>query len=123
MTYTAIDDSGRQVTLRKGRRCEWCGLMMPAGSVAVTRTYKCDGDFNDERMHPECYDAMGNYDGSGEGFLPYEMLRGRPGHRDWQCDQCDEDHADDDYFVRRGNKVLCSDACAAEYDRDQGGVE
>ena len=58
MSYTAIDDCGRQVCLRKPHRCEWCGEMMIVGEKAVVRVYKFDGDFNYNRMHPECWDAL-----------------------------------------------------------------
>ena len=61
MSYEAIDDTGRVVTLRKPSRCEWCDAVMQPGEKAVTRAYKIDGDFMCARMHPECYAAMEQY--------------------------------------------------------------
>ena len=58
--------------------------MMPAGTLAVTRTYKYGGDFQSTRMHPECFEAMIDYcsDSEEEYFDGGKMVRGKPLHRD-----------------------------------------
>jgi hypothetical protein len=78
--YENIDDNGQQVTLRKQKRCEWCGEMIWVGQTAVRRVYKMDDEFNNARMHPECYIAMqGSYiEGSlTDGFEFGENVRGK----------------------------------------------
>lgn len=79
--YTNIDDSGRNVKLRKPRGCQWCGGRMAKGEVAVRRVYCWDGDFNDARMHPECYAAMERSAALSLGnvieFLPGWQERGK----------------------------------------------
>jgi len=64
---------------RKPHRCIWCGAQTEAGEEAVYRAYKINGDFVDDYMHPECYDAMNDstQDMDNDEFLPYEALRGK----------------------------------------------
>ena len=50
----------KEVTVRKAKRCEWCPEMISIGEKAQVRVYVYDGDFHDEKMHPECYAAMLN---------------------------------------------------------------
>lgn len=75
MSYEAIDDNGREVTLRKRRRCEWCGEWSEVGDRAVRRVYKWDGDFVTSKMHPECYAAMLR-DAPDDGWN-MDMVRGK----------------------------------------------
>jgi hypothetical protein len=73
--YENIDD-GRTVVVRKKCRCEWCGEWILSGEKAVKRTYKYDGEFNDNRQHPECYEAMdADLEAKLEGFQPYDQER------------------------------------------------
>jgi len=46
--YERIDDDGRRIKLRKGRRCEWCGQWIAKGEQAVHRVYLIDGKY---RVH------------------------------------------------------------------------
>lgn len=55
--YEVIDE-GRIVKARKRRRCEWCPEWIEVGDECVVRTYKVDGELNNSRQHPECYEAM-----------------------------------------------------------------
>lgn len=78
MSYERIDD-GQQVTVRKNWRCEWCGELIPKGSLAVKRAYRWDDEFKDKRQHLECYAALErhcrlSYDGE---FYPRENPRGQ----------------------------------------------
>lgn len=78
MSYENIDD-GRKVRVRKDCNCEWCGESIKKGEIAIKRTYKFEGGFNDARQHPECYEAMQQDDESCDyGFEPYGMERPLP---------------------------------------------
>lgn len=58
MSWKPIDDNGRKVILRWGRRCEWCNQWIEKREQAVVRVYSFNGEFHSARMHPECYTAM-----------------------------------------------------------------
>jgi len=68
----------KEVKLRKPKQCEWCGEQILAGENAVARVYKYDGDFHDERSHPECYEAMGEAPNYllMDGWTPGDFERG-----------------------------------------------
>lgn len=67
---------GSNVTLRKPRRCEWCGGAMDQGADAYRGRGVFDGDFYDYRMHPECAEDMNDTPYiSEDGFMPYENER------------------------------------------------
>jgi len=76
MGYEPIDDEGRVVTLRKRRRCEWCGEWIEAGERAVMRKYRFAGGLNDTRMHSECFGALQDWD-DDDTFDLYQMPRGK----------------------------------------------
>ena len=82
MSYQAIDDYGRVVTVRKMWRCEWCNEPIPIGTKGVVRTYKYLDEFVSARMHLECKAAMGRYYAqpsiySGDEFEAFHMPRGK----------------------------------------------
>ena len=73
--YQEIDD-GRTVIVRKDRHCEWCGETIHKGEKCIKRTYRFDGEFNDARQHPECFEAMKRDPYSREGFEAGAQRRG-----------------------------------------------
>jgi hypothetical protein len=65
----------RQIKTRKFYHCVWCGQIIVKGRMAQIQEYKDDnGEFQRDRMHPNCYTALINAD--IEDFEPYEQLRG-----------------------------------------------
>ena len=59
----------------KDHRCEWCGEAIPKGEVHVQGSGMWEGDWQNWRMHNECYE-MGNLnDEIVEGFSPFENER------------------------------------------------
>lgn len=58
---------------RKDYRCEWCGQPIPKGEKHGHFVGIFEGDFQDWRMHSECYYV--NEDAISEGFTPYEGER------------------------------------------------
>lgn len=57
---------------RKDHKCTWCAEAIPKGEKHVARSYKFEGDFNSDRLHNECSEAMElvdwhYYDGGFEG--------------------------------------------------------
>ena len=73
--------STRYVKATRGPfRCMWCGGREPAGAPSVHRIYRWDGEFQRERMHPECFAALTNYpepDDLRDGFSEGDFARGR----------------------------------------------
>lgn len=64
---------------RKDHRCEWCGETIPTSEKHAHFVGMWDGEFQDWRMHSECYsecyeDASEN-DVFSDGFMPYEHER------------------------------------------------
>ena len=59
---------------RKDRRCEWCGEGIPAEEKHQHYVGKFEGEFQDWRMHVECWD---NYQTNcdPDGFSPYGQER------------------------------------------------
>lgn len=78
MAYEEI--SCKNVKCRKEARCEWCNEMIHVGDRCVYRAYKFEGNFNEGRMHPECFSAMENssHDAVSEGWVQGEPDRGMP---------------------------------------------
>ena len=63
----------------KDHRCEWCGQSIPKGETFVHFVGKWDGEFQDWRMHQECYEDSSMNDELADGFMPYEHERpGKP---------------------------------------------
>ena len=76
MSYREIES--KEVKLRKPCFCNWCGEKMLVGDKAQSRAYVFEGDFNRDKVHPECFKAMQKYpwnDNDGE-FEPHEFKRG-----------------------------------------------
>jgi hypothetical protein len=62
-------------TAAKDHRCEWCGEPIPKGARHAHFVGKWEGDFQNWRMHSECYaDASEGFE-LAEGFTPYEHER------------------------------------------------
>ena len=59
----------------KDHRCEWCGETIPKGEVHAKYTGMWEGDFQNWRMHQECYDVSVLNDELIDGFAPYENER------------------------------------------------
>ena len=65
----------RYPTARKPHHCHWCGERILVGERHPQFVGKWEGDFQNWRMHAECYDhAMAN-DELSDGFSPYEHER------------------------------------------------
>ncbi len=60
---------------RKDYRCVWCDEMIPKGSTHTRRTGRFDGEWRNERWHPECVRASENLD-VGDTFSPGNHIRG-----------------------------------------------
>jgi hypothetical protein len=69
--YEDIDDSGREVTVRKDHECEWCDEWIEKGERSVIRKYKMDGAYHSARMHPECRQALQGSVRDNGGFDVY----------------------------------------------------
>jgi hypothetical protein len=59
----------------KDHRCEWCGEKIPKGETHARFVGKWDGEFQNWRMHRDCFEAT-DKDDLSEGFTPYEHARG-----------------------------------------------
>ena len=62
-------------TAAKAHRCEWCGETIPKGEKHAHFAGKWDGEFQDWRMHSECYTEGDANQEIQEGFTPYEHER------------------------------------------------
>ena len=67
----------KKVKCRKSHRCIWCGETVEVGKIVPFRKYVFDGAIQNEHFHPECYEAMPNYDDrDDDGFDAYMFKRG-----------------------------------------------
>jgi len=66
----------KQAKCRKAHLCIWCGETIAAGETVPFCKYVFDGEIHGDHYHPECYDAMTEYDLYDEGFDPYRFKRG-----------------------------------------------
>lgn len=66
----------RQHTGRKDHVCAWCGETIPKGEKFEHYVGKWQGEFQNWRMHIDCYEASTNGDELFEGFGPHEHKRG-----------------------------------------------
>lgn len=58
----------------KEHRCEWCGETILKGERHAHYVGKWDGEFQNWRMHGECYEDSEQCE-INEGFMPYEHAR------------------------------------------------
>lgn len=67
-----MSDFGRHIhpTARKDHRCEWCGETIPKGENHTQYRGMWEGEWQNWRMHDECYDACDARDFE-DGFTPY----------------------------------------------------
>jgi hypothetical protein len=79
----------KENTIKKSRvrkRCVWCGEWIEIGNSCIYRVYHFDGDFQQDRLHPECYDALytypDKYDLQDDGFDEGTFKRGEHLRRD-----------------------------------------
>jgi hypothetical protein len=63
---------------RKDHRCVWCGESIQKGNKHAHFSGKWDGEFQDWRMHRECYEDADISDELHEGFMPHEHERPLP---------------------------------------------
>ena len=63
---------------RKNYRCEWCGQTIPKGEKHVHHKGVWESEFQDWRMHQECFDDGTGTEEIQEGFLPFENARPAP---------------------------------------------
>lgn len=73
MSYTLLSES--QPLARKQHRCIWCGQPIAVGEKHRHERSIYDGQFQDQRWHPECDEAFKaelSYEGGHElEFEPY----------------------------------------------------
>ena len=63
----------KTVKIRKPRPCAWCSQKLIEGDRAVSYCGMWQGDWQNWRMHPECYEVFGSDpDSVTEGFTLYE---------------------------------------------------
>jgi hypothetical protein len=60
---------------RKDHRCEWCGVVIPAGTKHAQFAGRWDGEWQNWRMHSECYHDASENKALADGFTPYENER------------------------------------------------
>jgi len=59
----------------KNHRCEWCGDIIAKGVNHAKFAGRWDGEWQNWRMHRECYSYADNNDALVDGFTPYEGER------------------------------------------------
>jgi hypothetical protein len=76
MSFQAIKE--KLVKARNQYPCSWCNEKIEKGEKHYSRAYIIDGDFNSDRMHEECFEAMerSSYHVVSEGWYPGEFNRG-----------------------------------------------
>lgn len=66
--------------VRKAKACIWCGETIEVGTQCTSHIYIENGEFCDDRYHPECDQACQTFYKEhqcyGEEFTPYEFARG-----------------------------------------------
>jgi hypothetical protein len=60
---------------RKGYRCIWCGDLILKGEKHVHFSGMWEGEWQNWRMHVECYDEALDDDDIQDGFTPYDHER------------------------------------------------
>jgi hypothetical protein len=60
---------------RKEYRCEWCGQKIPKGEKHVAYVGMWENEFQNWRMHDECYADAQNSDEMSDGFSSYDHER------------------------------------------------
>ena len=65
----------RHVKARKTHKCAWCAESILTGERHPHFVGKWEGEFQNWRMHAECYEATDRQDLS-DGFALYEHKRG-----------------------------------------------
>lgn len=59
----------------KDHRCEWCGETIPNGDIHTRGSGVWEGDWQNWRMHNECFDVGALNDEITDGFSPFENER------------------------------------------------
>jgi hypothetical protein len=70
---------------RKKFRCLWCGETIGIGDSCTVVSQMFDGEFQSNRYHPECDDAVDETSKMVNGwfsFDPYNAERGKPEGKD-----------------------------------------
>ena len=62
----------RTVVGRKDHRCIWCGGPIPKGESHNHFSGMWEGEWQNWRMHHECYEQSSDDDTLRDGFTPYE---------------------------------------------------
>lgn len=69
--------ASRKLIGKKDHQCVWCGQIIPKGEEHCHYKGKFDGEWQDWRMHPECFAVHDSADYNGDGsFFPFENERG-----------------------------------------------
>ena len=64
---------------QKEYRCAWCGEMILVDEVHAHYIGVWDGEWQNWRMHEECFDDASTDDGISDGFMLYEAERSKKG--------------------------------------------
>lgn len=78
-------------TARKAHTCSWCVQPIPAGSRYHRYRWVDGGDAGTEKMHPECFEAVGRAaaaDGGSVEFTAGSYSRGCSATQDCPCEGC-----------------------------------
>lgn len=67
--------NNREPVAAKDHRCEWCGETIPKGEKHNQFTGRWEDEWQNWRMHSECYDSSTSSDEISEGFSPFENER------------------------------------------------
>lgn len=72
-----MSDFGNHTTPKaaKDYRCEWCGEAIPKGEKHQHYVGVWDGEWQNWRMHDECYEDATDNDELQDGFSPFEHER------------------------------------------------
>lgn len=77
-----MSDFGRDTrpVARKDYRCEWCGQQIPKGEKHYHYVGVWEGDWQNWRMHSECFELASANGDMREGFTPFENERAEVAH-------------------------------------------
>lgn len=72
-----ISDFGEttNLTARKEHKCEWCGDKIAKGELHCQFKGKWRGEFQNWRMHGDCYVYASECESLQDGFEPFENER------------------------------------------------
>lgn len=76
MSTTVLDTT--TPTAAKAHKCVWCGQPIAKGDKYERQKMIHEGEFHDNKWHPECARASARHLDPGDEFSPYGNERGGP---------------------------------------------